>query len=87
MTESFLVNGSLAIDVLPSVDDEGQPALCLHTRSEPYQSIVISLSDIYVLRDVLAQAGAQLAQEEAVNRKHRKIAALIGPAISPTCPQ
>jgi hypothetical protein len=78
MTEAFLVNGSLAIDVLPSVDDEGQPALCLHTRGEPQQSIVISLSDIYVLRDVLAQAGAQLVREEAVNRKHRKIATHTG---------
>jgi hypothetical protein len=87
MTESFLVNESLAIDVLPSIDDKGQPTLCLHTRGEPQQSIVISLSEIYVLRDVLAQAGAQLAREEAANRQHRKIAARAGAVVFPPCPQ
>ena len=87
MSEAFLVNGSLAIDLIPSVDDDGQPALCLYTREDPERSIVISLSQIYVLRDVLAQAGAQLAREEAMNRKHRKIAALIGGAAPPACPQ
>jgi len=74
MNEAFPVNGSLAIDLIPSVDDDGQPALCLHTRAEPQQSIVISLSEIYLLRDVLAQAGARLAQVEAVTRKQRRMA-------------
>ena len=61
MNEAFLVNGTLAIDLIPSVDDEAQPALCLYTREDPQQSIVISLSEIFVLRDALAQAGTQLA--------------------------
>jgi hypothetical protein len=74
MNESFLVNGSLAIDLLPSVDDDGRPALCLYSREDPEQAIVISLSEIYVLRDVLAQAGARLAQVEAITRKQRKTA-------------
>jgi len=74
MNEAFLVNGSLAIDLIPSVDDDGQPALCLYSREEPQQSIVISLSEIYVLRDVLAQAGARLARVEAVTRKQRRTA-------------
>jgi len=72
MNEAFLVNGSLAIDLMPSIDDDGQPALCLYAREDPEQSIVISLSEIYVLRDVLAQAGAQLAREEATTRMRRK---------------
>ena len=72
MNEAFPVNGSLAIDLMPSVDDDGQPALRLYTRDEPQQTIVISLSEIYVLRDVLAQAGAQLAREEALTRQRRK---------------
>ena len=74
MNEAFPVNGSLAIDLMPSVDDDGQPALCLYSREDPQQAIVISLSEIYVLRDVLAQAGARLAQVEAVTRKQRKMA-------------
>jgi len=74
MNEAFPVNGSLAIDLMPSVDDDGQPALCLYTRGEPRQTIVISLSEIYVLRDVLAQAGARLVQVEAVTRKQRRMA-------------
>jgi hypothetical protein len=72
MNEAFLVNGSLAIDLMPSVDDDGQPALCLYTREEPQRSVVISLSEIYVLRDALAQAGAQLVRMEATTRKERK---------------
>lgn len=76
MNEAFPVNGSLVIDLMPSVDDDGEPALCLYTRGEPEQAITISLSQVYVLRDVLAQAGARLAEVEAEVRIKRKTAAL-----------
>ncbi|MBN1219544.1 MAG: hypothetical protein JXM69_11490 [Anaerolineae bacterium] len=72
MSEAFFVSRSLAIDLLPSVDENGQPVLCLHTRGEPEQCIVVSLGEVYLLRDVLAQAGARLAEVEAATRKKRK---------------
>ena len=72
MNEAFFVNGTLAIELLPSINEDGQPALCLRTRNEPQQSIRVSLSEVYVLRDVLAQAGAQLALIESRTRQQRK---------------
>jgi hypothetical protein len=65
MSPTFEVNNSLAIDLMPGIDNSSQPILCLHTRTESQQSIVIFLSEIYSLRDVLAAAGTRLAEIEA----------------------
>jgi hypothetical protein len=72
MSETFKVNESLAIDLLPSADNHGQPALCLYTHSKPEQSIVIFLSEVHLLRDALAIAGGRLAEIEAEVRNKRK---------------
>jgi hypothetical protein len=72
MSEIFKVNESLAIDLLPSADNHGQPALCLYTHSKPEQSIVIFLSEVHLLRDALAIAGGRLAEIEAEVRNKRK---------------
>jgi hypothetical protein len=72
MPHTFDVNDSLVIDLLPGIDSSSQPALCLRTRVEPQQSIVIFLSEVYVLRDVLAAAGTRLAGIEAEIRQKRK---------------
>ena len=63
MNSTITINKDLAIDLLPSADGSG-PALCLHTCSEPQQSLVIFLSEIHLLRDALATAGAHLASME-----------------------
>ena len=72
MSKTFKVNESLAIDLLPSADNHGQPALCLYTLSKPEQSIVIFLSEVYLLRDALVAAGTRLAGIEADERRKRK---------------
>jgi hypothetical protein len=72
MNKTFKVNESLAIDLLPSADNHGQPALCLYTLSKPEQSIVIFLSEVHLLRDALATVGGRLAEIEAEVRNQRK---------------
>jgi hypothetical protein len=78
MSHTFDVNDSLVIDLLPGIDSSSQPALCLRTRTEPQQSIIIFLSEVYKLRDVLAAAGARLAGIEAEVRLKRKSAPKTG---------
>ena len=72
MSSTITINKDLVIDLLPSADGSG-PALCLHTCSEPQQSLVIFLSEIHLLRDALATAGACLASMETkAKRKGRR---------------
>jgi hypothetical protein len=70
MSSTIKINKDLVIDLLPSADGKG-PALCLHTCSEPQQSLVIFLSEIYLLRDALATAGSNLASMERQKHKER----------------
>ena len=71
MTQTITINNDLVIDLLPGVGD-GEPALCLHTCSEPEQSLVVFLSEVYLLRDALSKAGARLMEIEAEFKKRSR---------------
>jgi hypothetical protein len=60
--QTLMVNESLAIELMPTSNRDASPALCLHTRDNPEQSIVILLSEIHLLRDALVEAGARLSK-------------------------
>jgi hypothetical protein len=70
MSQIISVNKHLQIELLPSLDDN-EPALCLNTLGESKQSLVVFLSEIYLLRDALAEAGARLTELEAEVRHKR----------------
>jgi hypothetical protein len=72
MNQTIAVNKDLVIELLPSSGDDGEPALCLHTRGEPGQSLIVFLSEVYLLRDALATAGTRLAKIKAAGVRNNK---------------
>jgi hypothetical protein len=60
----------LALELIPGTDNS-DPALRIFAPEDPEQSFVVFLSEIYLLRDALAMAGARLAEMEAEARKLR----------------
>lgn len=71
MEQLIRVNDHLAIELLPGTDDSA-PALRLFPPKDPEQSFIVFLSEIHLLRDALAKAGAQLLELEKVARIRRK---------------
>jgi hypothetical protein len=70
MSLTISVNKHLALELIPG-SDNGDPALRIFAPDDPQQSFVVFLSEIHLLRDALAMAGAQLAEIEAKARKLR----------------
>jgi hypothetical protein len=66
----FPVSKHLALELIPGTDNS-DPALRLYIPDDPDQSFVVFLSEIHLLRDALAKAGAQLTKLEADARKLR----------------
>lgn len=64
------VSKHLALELIPGTDNS-DPALRLFTPDDPAQSFVVFLSELHLLRDALAKAGAQLTEIEAKARKLR----------------
>jgi hypothetical protein len=71
MNEKVTVSKHLEIELMPSTD-KSDPALRLYAPNDPSQSFVVFLSEVYVLRDALAAAGARLAEIEKASRRQRK---------------
>ena len=71
MKQLIRVNNHLAIELLPGTD-ESAPALRLFPPNDPEQSFIVFLSEIHLLRDALANAGAQLLELEKEARMRRK---------------
>ncbi len=85
--QTIVINKDLVIELLPIVEGHNSPALCLHTRHEPEQSIVILLNEIHQVRDALAEAGTRLKEMrlETIekSKKSRPDCSNLGP--STTC--
>jgi hypothetical protein len=64
------VSKHLALELISGTDNS-DPALRLFIPDDPTQSFVVFLSEIHLLRDALARAGAQLTEIEAHARKFR----------------
>ena len=71
MGKTIRVNNNLAIELLPGTNDS-DPALRLFPPKDPEQSFIVFLSEIHLLRDALAKAGAQLLELEKEARIRRK---------------
>jgi len=71
MSQTIRVNNHLAIELLPGTDDS-DPALRLFPPNDPDQSFIVFLSEIHLLRDALARAGADLLEVEKEARRRRK---------------
>ena len=71
MSQTIRVNNHLAIELLPGTDDR-DPALRLFPPNDPDQSFIVFLSEIHLLRDALARAGADLLEIEKEARRRRK---------------
>jgi hypothetical protein len=64
------VSKHLSIELIPGTDNS-DPALRLYAPSDPNQSFIVFLSEIYLLRDALSEAGAFLAELEKEARRRR----------------
>ncbi len=74
MTQTIKVSNHLAIELLPGNDDS-DPALRLFLPNDPEQSFIVFLSEIHLLRDALAKAGAHLTgiEKEARIRRNQML--------------
>jgi hypothetical protein len=70
MSLTFPVSKHMALELIPGTDNS-DPALRLYIPHDPNQSFVVFLSEVHLLRDALAAAGARLAALEAEARKLR----------------
>ncbi len=71
MKRLIRVDNHLAIELLPGTDDS-DPALRLFPPNDPELSFIVFLSEVHLLRDALAKAGAQLLELEMEARRRRK---------------
>jgi hypothetical protein len=71
MNSIIPITDHMAIELVPSTHSS-DPALRLFIPDDPTQSFVIFLSELHLLRDALAQAGARLTELEQQFRKNRK---------------
>ena len=71
MNSIIPITDHMAIELVPSTHSSG-PALRLFIPDDPTQSFVVFLSELHLLRDALAQAGARLTEIETEFRKSRK---------------
>lgn len=70
MNSIISVSKHLSIELLTGTDNS-DPALRLFIPDDPEQAFVVFLSEIHLLRDALADAGARLAKLEKEARKLR----------------
>jgi hypothetical protein len=63
MNQIIKVSDHLAIELLPSTDGRN-PALRLFPPNDPEESFIVFLSEVHLLRDALALAGARLTAIE-----------------------
>jgi hypothetical protein len=70
MNLTLPVSKHLAVELIPGTDNS-DPALRLFIPDDPDQSFVVFLSEVHLLRDALAMAGARLAALEARARRLR----------------
>jgi hypothetical protein len=70
MTQKIKASNHLAIELLPGSDDS-DPALRLFLPNDPEQSFIVFLSEVHLLRDALAKAGAQRSAIEKEARIRR----------------
>jgi hypothetical protein len=71
MSSTITISKHLAIELVPSTQSR-DPALRLFIPDDPDQSFVVFLSEVHLLRDALAVAGARLTELESEIRRHRK---------------
>jgi hypothetical protein len=71
MNQIIKVTDYLAIELIPSTDGRN-PALRLFLPNDPEQSFVVFLSELHLLRDALALAGARLTAIEQEKIKYIK---------------
>jgi hypothetical protein len=71
MNSIIPISAHMAIELVPSTHTS-DPALRLFIPDDPNQSFVIFLSELHLLRDALAQAGARLTEIETEFRRNRK---------------
>jgi hypothetical protein len=71
MSSIIPISKHMAIELVPS-NQSNDPALRLFIPDDPNQSFIIFLSEVHLLRDALALAGARLTELETEFRRHRK---------------
>jgi len=71
-SQTLIINECLAIELMPNNDRDAPPALCLRTKNDPEQSIIILLNEIHLLRDALAEAGTRLNKMRAKAKKDKR---------------
>lgn len=71
MNSIISISKHLAVELVPSTDSS-DPALRLFIPDDPDQSFVVFLSEVHLLRDALALAGARLAELETETRRQRR---------------
>lgn len=71
MKRTIRVSSHLAIELLPSTVSRN-PALRLFPPNDPEQSFIVFLSEVHLLRDALAEAGARLTEIEQTKIKYLK---------------
>lgn len=71
MSAIIPVSKHLAVELIPSSADS-DPALRLFIPDDPGQSFVVFLSEVHLLRDALAMAGARLTELETEARRQRR---------------
>lgn len=72
MNHIIKVSEGLAIELLPSTDGRN-PALRLFPPNDPEESFIVFLSEVHLLRDALALAGARLTAVEQEKLKIIKL--------------
>jgi hypothetical protein len=70
MSSIISISKHLALELVPSTANS-DPALRLFIPDDPNQSFVVFLSEVHLLRDALAAAGARLTEIETRARKQR----------------
>ena len=71
MNSIIPISEHMAIELVPSTQSNDS-ALRLFIPDDPSQSFVVFLSELHLLRDALAQAGARLTEIETEFRRNRK---------------
>ena len=71
MNSIIPISDHMAIELVPGTHSS-DPALRLFIPDDPTQSFVIFLSELHLLRDALAKAGARLTEIETEFRRNRK---------------
>jgi hypothetical protein len=71
MNSIIPISDHMAIELVPSTHSN-DPALRLFIPDDPTQGFVVFLSEVHLLRDALAQAGARLTEIETEFRRNRK---------------